>query len=202
MQSSLDAHKKQLTAAVQSLMTTSIPASLPRIEGLLTTHFPYASPSAATKAYTDALAQSIQASANNGGNGPIADAIDAVADEVSAAVDAIISIERFIQLSTPKMEDGNNFGVSVQMTVSKELKDIREALGKVTAGFPDYFDKRAGAFEKISNLPSETQSTSESSSSSTGGKEGDEKKSSSSTSTEKKQSTREVSERNQHKSPP
>lgn len=36
------------------------------------------------------------------------------------------SFDRFIALSTPAMEDGNNFGVTVQMMVAKYCKDTRE----------------------------------------------------------------------------
>ena len=94
------------------------------------------------------------------------------------------------------MEDGNNFGVSVQMIVAKYLKDEREAMAKTLATFPDYFDKRAGAVDKLS--PSSTTTSSTSSSTSTGGKDGDEKKESASASTEQKKSLKEDADRANH----
>jgi len=77
------------------------------------------------------------------------------------------------------MEDGNNFGVSVQMMISKVLEDMRAEFEKKMDAIPKYYASRAEAVEKL-NLPKVTTSESKtkSDSDSTGGKDGDEKKSS------------------------
>ena len=84
------------------------------------------------------------------------------------------------------MEDGNNFGVTVQMMVAKYAKEVKDDLVKTLDSLPGYFDARAGAYEKMPTIPSKSSSSSTSSSTSSGGKDGDEKKESSSTSTEEK----------------
>jgi len=66
------------------------------------------------------------------------------------------------------MEDGNNFGVTVQMTVAKALKDTREALLKKMDSLLGYYASRADAVEKLSmekktNTSSSTSSKTESS---------------------------------------
>lgn len=48
------------------------------------------------------------------------------------------------------MEDGNNFGVTVQMTVAKALKESRESLMKKIEGIVSYYNSRADAVEKLS----------------------------------------------------
>ena len=76
------------------------------------------------------------------------------------------------------MEDGNNFGVTVQLTVAKHLKETREALSKDLESLPDYYSTRADAIDKI-GLSKTTSSSSKTTSSveAKGGKDGDESKS-------------------------
>ena len=79
----------------------------------------------------------------------------------------------------PKMEDGNNFGVTVQMTVSKALQEARESMTKKLDAIPSYYSSRADAVDKLGLIKgtvskTETKSVSEA----TGGKDGDEKKTS------------------------
>jgi len=176
---------------VNELVATGLPAALTRVASLSQSTFPHASPSAATAAFSNELAAALKSSSNNSGNSTVSAAIDTVSDEVNTAIATLQSLERWIQLSTPQMEDGNNFGVSVQMVVAKELADIRKELSKITGGFVDYYEKRAGAFDKISNLSIESKSTASSESESAGGKDGEEKKTSKSVSTDVKMSTRE-----------
>ena len=87
------------------------------------------------------------------------------------------------------MEDGNNFGVTVQMTVAKFLKDTREELAKKLESVASYYSSRADAVDKL-GLPkkSTSQTKTESSTESKGGKDGDETKSSTSVVKEEKES--------------
>ena len=116
-----------MIAEVKNILTSTLPAALPRLEGLVQSLFPHATPSAAFAEFSTALAAELANGSNaNNGNAAVSAAVDAVADEVYSATTVMVALERWISLSTPRMEDGNNFGVSVQMTVSKELKDMRE----------------------------------------------------------------------------
>lgn len=110
-------------------------------------------------------------------------------------------LERFIGLHIPQMEDGNNFGVSVQMMFSKLLKEEREKMEKALGETSKYHASRADAIDKFSHLPktSSTETKSTSKSNATGGKEGDENKESTSTSTEEKTSTSDGGKVNMHR---
>lgn len=111
------------------------------------------------------------------------------------------TLERFVNLHVPQMEDGNNFGVTVQLMFSKLLKDEREKMEKSLSETSKYYSTRADAIDKFGHLPktsvSETKSTSKSAA--TGGKEGDENKESTSTSTEEKKSTADGGKVNAHR---
>mmetsp|Transcript_16799 Transcript_16799/g.35094 ORF Transcript_16799/g.35094 Transcript_16799/m.35094 type:complete len:260 (+) Transcript_16799:158-937(+) len=117
-------------------------------------------------------------------------AYKAARDALCLGCEHVRIFERFIGLHCPKMEDGNNFGVTVQMTIGKHLKEQRESWEKSLTETSKYYSSRAEAIDKFSHIPktskSETKSTSKSSS--TGGKDGDESKESSSVSTEEKTS--------------
>ena len=88
-------------------------------------------------------------------------------------------------------EDGNNFGVTVQMMMSKLLKEKREQLSTSLSDTSKYYSSRADAIDKFNHLSktSKVQTTSESTGKSTGGKDGDSNTTSSNTSVETKTST-------------
>ena len=156
-----------------------------RLMSAATTCFPYKTLSEASDAFKGQLDIT---SSDNKGNLTVSGALTVVRDEISRAIENIMAVERFIALSTPPMEDGNNFGVTVQMIVAKYSKDVREDLAKTLDSLPGYFDARAGAYEKMPTVPSKSSSSSTSSSTSSGGKDGDEKKESTSSSSEEKKS--------------
>eukprot|EP00957_Ditylum_brightwellii_P077773 5910102-Ditylum_brightwellii.AAC.1 len=79
------------------------------------------------------------------------------------------------------MEDGNNFGVTVQMTISKFLKETRDEWSKLLEEFPKYYSTRADAVDKLGlSKTSSSETKTESKSKSTGGEKGDEEKTSNS----------------------
>lgn len=85
------------------------------------------------------------------------------------------------------MEDGNNFGVTVQMTISKALKEVKDSLVKKMDSVPTYYSSRADLVDKFGltkTIVTETKTTSKSDVK--GGKEGDESKESSTTLSEEK----------------
>jgi len=100
----------------------------------------------------------------------------------------IQTLEQFISVHVPKIEDGNNFGVTVQLTVSKYLTESRDKMEEMMPLFPNYLKERAEAVEKLSCIPKSTltETKTKSSSESTGGKDGDENKTSSSVTKEEK----------------
>lgn len=104
----------------------------------------------------------------------------ATRDIIVRGIDHIMLLERFISLHVPAMEDGNNFGVSVQMVVAKSLKEIRESWTEKLKLIPAYYSSRAEGVEKLGLLKStQSETKTETTTSSTGGKDGDEKKTSS-----------------------
>jgi len=110
-------------------------------------------------------------------------------------------LERFIGLHIPQMEDGNNFGVTVQMMMSKFLKEEREKMEKSLSDTSTYWSSRADAVDKFGHLPksSKTETKSSSKSNATGGKDGDENKESTSMSTEEKVTTGDEGKVNMHR---
>lgn len=110
-------------------------------------------------------------------------------------------LERFVGLHIPQVEDGNNFGVGVQMMFAKLLTEERTKMEKSLSETSKYYSSRADAIDKFNHLPttSVTETKSSSNSNATGGKDGDEKKESSSSSTEEKTSTSDGGKVNVHR---
>merc|ERR1711862_728241 len=112
-------------------------------------------------------------------NASLIQATQSFKDVISQCMDDIQTLERFISLHVPQMEDGNNFGVTVQLTISKFLDETRENLGKQLEKIPSYYCNRAEAVEKL-DLPKSTvfETKTVTKSQTTGGKDGNEDKSS------------------------
>lgn len=58
-------------------------------------------------------------------------------------------IERWISLTVPPHEDGNNFGVDVQASVLKTVQDRSAMLAGYVSDLPSYYWQRATVFEKV-----------------------------------------------------
>lgn len=115
------------------------------------------------------------------GAGDVAQPNDVLVKALSATLDSLdmiitntLALERYITLTIPKMEDGNNFGVTVQLAALKQLKDDREKLEKVLEDISKYSQTRADAMEKC-KLPSSSKTKTSSQSSSNGENKGGEK---------------------------
>lgn len=176
--SSIKAVKKSTTKEVEALLS-SVPTLLESFETALATHFTAASPSSLETAYSAALSASPDAI-----NTPLVSALSSYKDLLGSTIDQILLLERFIILHIPQMEDGNNFGVTVQMTVAKALKDTRESLLKKMESLVGYYNARADAVDKLSL--DKTTSTASKTSSKTESTKEDEKKESASESTDEK----------------
>lgn len=175
--------KKRAVKEFNEVLSNGV-GKLEEMSNVLKIHFNYTKISEVGAAYEKAIAAKPEAL-----NPSLAPAIDACLDLISSTIDEIQILERFIMLHTPQMEDGNNFGVTVQMMVQKALVDSRNKLTNTVTDLPIYYSSRADAvdqlgLQKVSVSTTKTKSASEA----TGGKDGDENKTSSSTVTEEKTS--------------
>mmetsp|Transcript_33537 Transcript_33537/g.69796 ORF Transcript_33537/g.69796 Transcript_33537/m.69796 type:complete len:201 (-) Transcript_33537:39-641(-) len=120
----------------------------------------------------------------NDGNGSLATAMASTANVVEQVTTELTALERYITLTIPQMEDGNNFGVTIQLAVLKQITEAREKNDSAMEELMKYSSSRADALEKC-KLPSvsisETETVSESNS-----QENTEEKSSKSTAKETK----------------
>lgn len=176
--SSIKAIKKSTKKTVESLIS-STPDLLASFESTFSTHFTASSPSALESEYEAATTASPDAV-----NKTLVSALSAYKDHLAASIENIQTLERFIIVHIPQMEDGNNFGVTVQMTVAKALKEAKENLLKKMDSLLAYYNDRAGAVEKLA-LEKTTISKTAGTNKSESTKE-DEKKEGSSSSTEEK----------------
>jgi len=193
----MDAYRKKSSADARAVLESGIP-TLDALTSSLAA-LPYKG--------NDALSQAESAFvASLGGdvekaNEVIDAAYKVTRDALSMGSDQARVLERFVGLHIPQMEDGNNFGVTVQMMFAKLLKDEREKMEKALDSSSKYYASRADAIDKFTHLSktssSETKSTSKSTT--TGGKDGDENKDSTSTSTEEKTSTSDGGKVNVHR---
>ncbi|CAB9517070.1 proteasome (prosome, macropain) activator subunit [Seminavis robusta] len=90
-------------------------------------------------------------------NEALAKAVSAAQEAVDSTVTACLTMERYILLTIPQMEDGGNFGVTVQLAGLKMVKDDREKLEKMLEDLSKYASSRADALEKL-KLPSSSKS--------------------------------------------
>lgn len=101
-------------------------------------------------------------------------------------------LQQFITLTLPMMEDGGNWGVSIQLQGLKHITDLNDKLDKLVDDIYKYNAARADALDKCqlessSSVTTETKSTSDSNGTST--EKGENKTKNESTSTETKKTT-------------
>lgn len=114
-------------------------------------------------------------------NDVLVKALAASQEAIDQTVVSCMTMERYILLTIPKMEDGNNFGVTVQLAALKQLKDDREKLEKCIEELSKYPSARADAMEKC-KLPSSSKSKTTTQSTSSSDVKGGEKEGTSTTS--------------------
>lgn len=147
-------------------------ATVTKIDDAIKEHFPFGA-GELSKAEASFRAD-LEANGLDSANSLLTTSIPAARDAISLGISHVQTLERFISLNVPQMEDGNNFGVTVQMTVAKFLKETREAWAKKLESVPAYYASRAEAVEKLNlSKTSASETKTESKSDSTGGKEGD-----------------------------
>lgn len=93
------------------------------------------------------------------------------------------TLERWIGLHVPKVEDGGNFGVAIQQDALKLVREASKKLDEVFGKSSEYFEQRAKIVDGMAEKQTREQSRAESKSESTGGKDGNESKTSDATTT-------------------
>jgi len=110
-------------------------------------------------------------------NPAVEEVVAAALDVAGGSLEHAAIIEQYISLTIPKMEDGNNFGVTVQLALLKQISDFTEKTLKQTEELTKYYAARADAVEKCKYLgttsTSKSTTTSKSNGTSTGGKDDD-----------------------------
>ncbi len=76
-------------------------------------------------------------------------ALAATEDSLASGLRDFAVLEQYLTLSIPKVEDGNNFGVTIQLQALKQLQDVSEAVFKDLDLLPKYFAARADAMDKL-----------------------------------------------------
>jgi hypothetical protein len=71
-----------------------------------------------------------------------------ILDELEVTINNFTTIERAILLKTPKIEDGNNFGVDVQREVLKTVVDRSQILGQYSSDLSSYHWSRGAVMER------------------------------------------------------
>jgi len=111
--------------------------------------------------------------AQNAFSTPTGDAPEKVVAAVTSTCDVLDTIihqmgmlDRYLYLTIPKMEDGNNFGVTVQLNGLKQLQDDTKVLVAALDDIMKYYSSRADLVEKCKFPTSSTIKTKSESSSS------------------------------------
>lgn len=98
-------------------------------------------------------------SADAGASAPdtVVNAVGSTVDVLDIVISKLVLLERYIYLTIPKMEDGNNFGVTVQLAALKQMNDDREYIVASIDELSKYYQSRADIIEKC-KLPTTTKS--------------------------------------------
>mmetsp|Transcript_51594 Transcript_51594/g.110617 ORF Transcript_51594/g.110617 Transcript_51594/m.110617 type:complete len:245 (-) Transcript_51594:105-839(-) len=176
------------TAACETGMQVleGLPAKLAALEQAKAGLFP----TAADKVRDEMAAQAAKASDPSVSNQAIIGIIDKVQLAVVDLNSDLQKLERMIRMSIPKAEDGNNWGVEVQLGVIKIVTDARAAMKATNDGLKEYFKERSEAVEKLAKSSETKTSEGTSETEATGGeKDTKETKKSKSTDTSTKTGT-------------
>lgn len=147
-----------------------IPQILDNISKTLSTLFPHASALDAEKSFETALKPTNFTAPNEA----VEKIVSTTREYIFQIISDLFTLERFIALHVPAMEDGNNFGVSVQMTIAKFLEDTRAEFETKFDAITKYYSSRAEAVDKLNvSDRKKSESTTKTSTDAKGGKDGD-----------------------------
>jgi len=178
----MNAYKEAATKSVDAILASG-KSDVEKIEASIAELFPYSSDLLKVEdVFEKELPNDVR-----GANSTLAKSIPIYRKTIAKGIANIQTMERWLCLHIPVMEDGNNFGVSIQMTINESMKKRREAWVKKLDDIPAYYSSRAEALDKL-GLPKTTKSETktQTSTESKGGKDGDETKSSTTVVSEEK----------------
>ena len=121
------------------------PTKLESLEASFAEAFPYASVSVATTEFASDPSTVISNPLN-----PFVDsALSKALEGISSISQDVTALTTFLHLHIPKMEDGNNFGVTVQLSLLKQLDDLQDKASTKLEGLLGYAAARADAMDKL-----------------------------------------------------
>jgi hypothetical protein len=135
----LQKYRTQSATEAKAILESGF-STLESLSSALTSSAPYQGPtalSAAESAFVASISTDVE-----GPNATVDGLYKATRDACIMASSNIRILERFIGLHVPQMEDGNNFGVTVQMMMNKFLKEERERCEKVLSESSKYYASR------------------------------------------------------------
>eukprot|EP00429_Kryptoperidinium_foliaceum_P050155 CAMPEP_0176125836 /NCGR_PEP_ID=MMETSP0120_2-20121206/63498_1 /TAXON_ID=160619 /ORGANISM="Kryptoperidinium foliaceum, Strain CCMP 1326" /LENGTH=242 /DNA_ID=CAMNT_0017460729 /DNA_START=55 /DNA_END=783 /DNA_ORIENTATION=+ len=145
-----DAAKDSANKVLDSSMS-----KLSTLESSFVDAFPYPSLSAASADFVS--------SATSASNDQVSKCVSLALDALGSMSQDAQTLENFLHLHIPKMEDGNNFGVTVQLAALKQMTEMQEAVTKQVDSLSGYAGARADVLEKL-KFPSASKTVSKSSS--------------------------------------
>jgi hypothetical protein len=132
-------HRIKSATDAKSILESGV-STLESLSSALATTAPHTGPtalSAAEAAFLASISTNVESP-----NATVDALYTATRDACNMSTSHIRTLERFIGLHIPQMEDGNNFGVTVQMMMSKFLKEERERCEKVLSESSKYYASR------------------------------------------------------------
>ncbi|TMW60291.1 hypothetical protein Poli38472_000333 [Pythium oligandrum] len=170
----MEAYKELVTREAEALLQSGITQRLEEVQKLLVAEFQSRAIADVRATSTTSMQQQLPTIQQHP---QLPALVGAVATHLEHALSDFQKLSQWISLLVPKVADGNNFGVEVQLIVLKEIKDATDKLQKAWDSLPDYHSQRATAIEKLNDKRSKEKTVTTTVTESTGGKEGDEKKS-------------------------
>jgi len=122
-------------------------------------------------------------------NTRVVDLLSRTQSELNNAASSFATLEAWLRLCVPAIEDGNNFGVGIVLEAHKLVNDARSEVLGLMKELPDYFKERGAAAEKVAPKASSSSTETETKADESGSKNGAadaSKKTSTSTVSEKK----------------
>ncbi|KAF5906333.1 proteasome activator complex subunit 3, partial [Clarias magur] len=86
-------------------------------------------------------------------NGKLVDLIERVKPEIRTLIEKCNTVKMWVQLLIPRIEDGNNFGVSIQEETVAELRTVEGEAASYLDQISRYYITRAKLVSKIAKYP-------------------------------------------------
>ncbi|XP_063071594.1 proteasome activator complex subunit 3 [Engraulis encrasicolus] len=86
-------------------------------------------------------------------NGRLVDLIERVKPEIHTLIEKCNTVKMWVQLLIPRIEDGNNFGVSIQEETVAELRTVEGEAASYLDQISRYYITRAKLVSKIAKYP-------------------------------------------------